>query len=58
MNVELEMYDYTSYNWSHWNINKKLKEKSVSYTRKMFDRFTTADSYTWNITHNIQSTAV
>jgi hypothetical protein len=26
--------------------------------RKTFDRFTTADSYTWNITHNTESTAV
>jgi hypothetical protein len=24
----------------------------------MFDRFTTKDSYTWNITHNTESTAV
>ena len=26
-NVELEMYDYTSNNWSHWNGNEMLKEK-------------------------------
>jgi hypothetical protein len=45
-------------NWSHWNSNEKLNEKSASYTRKTFDRFTTADSYTWNITHNTESTAV
>jgi hypothetical protein len=32
-NLEPEMYDYTSYNWSHWNINETLKEKSGSYTR-------------------------
>jgi hypothetical protein len=57
-NVEPEMYDYTSYNLSHWNSNEKLKEKSVSYTRKTFDRFTTENSYTWNITHNTESTAV
>jgi hypothetical protein len=57
-NVELEMYDYTSYNWSHWNSNEKLKEKSGSYTRKTFDKFTTEDSYTCNITHNTESTAV
>jgi hypothetical protein len=57
-NVEPEMYDYTSYNWNHWNSNEKFKEKSGSYTRKTFDRFTTADSYTWNITHNAESTAV
>jgi hypothetical protein len=36
-NVEPEMYDYTSYNWSHWNSNEKLKETSKSYTRKTFD---------------------
>jgi hypothetical protein len=28
-NVEPEMYDYTSYNWSHWNSNEKLKEKNL-----------------------------
>ena len=26
-NVEPEMYDCTSNNWSHWNSNEKLKEK-------------------------------
>ena len=57
-NVEPEMYDYTSNNWSHWNSNKKLIEKFGSFTRKTFDRFTTKDSYTWNITHNTESTAV
>ena len=54
-NVEPEMYDYTN---SHWNSNEKLKEKSGSCTRKTLDRFTTKDSYTWNITHNTESTAV
>jgi len=57
-NVEPEMYDYTSNNWSHWNSNEKLKEKFGSATRKTFDRFTTKGSYTWNITHNTESTAV
>ena len=56
--VEPEMYDYTSNNWSHWNSNEKLKKKFESYTRTTFDRFTTKDSYTWNITHNAESTAV
>jgi hypothetical protein len=23
--VEPGMYDYTSYNWSHWDSNEKLK---------------------------------
>jgi len=30
----------------------------INCTRKTFDRFTTKDSYTWNITHNTESTAV
>ena len=57
-NVEPEMYDCTSNNWSHWNSNEKLKEKFGNYTRKTFDRFTTKDSYTWNVTCNTESTAV
>ena len=57
-NVEPEMYNYTSNKWSHWNSNEKPKEKFGSCTRKTFDRFTTKDSYTWNITHNTESTAV
>ena len=56
--INQEMYDYTSNNWSHWNSNEKLKEKFGSGTRKTFDRFTTKDSYTWNITHSTESTAV
>jgi hypothetical protein len=50
MNVKPEMYNYTSNNWSHWNSNEKLKEKFGRDTRKILDRFTTKDSYTWNIT--------
>ena len=57
-NVEPEMYDYTRNNWSHWNSNEKLKEQFGRYTRKTFDRFTTKDSHTWNITRNTESTAV
>jgi hypothetical protein len=52
------MYDYTDNNWSHWNSNEKLKEKFGSCIRKTFDSFTTKDNYTWNITHNPESTAV
>ena len=33
-NVEPEMYDCTSNNWSHWNSNEKLKEKFGSCTGK------------------------
>jgi len=57
-NVEPEMYGYTGNKWNHWNSNEKLKEKSGSCTGKTFDIFTTKDSYTWNITHNTESTAV
>jgi len=57
-NVDPEMYDCTSNNWSHWNSNEKLQEKFGHCTWKTFDRFTTKDSYTWNITHNTESTAV
>ena len=57
-NVEPEMYDCTCNNWSHWNSKEKLKEKFGKCTRKTFDRFATKDSYTWNITHNTESTAV
>jgi len=58
MNVEPEMYNNTSKNWSHWNSNEKLKEKFGNCTRKIFDRFTTKDNYIWNITHNTESTEV
>ena len=57
-NVEPEMYDYTINYWSHWSSNEKLKEKFRSCTRDTFHRFTTKDSYTLNITHDAESTAV
>ena len=57
-NVEPEMYDYTSNNWNHWNSNEKLKKKFGNCTRKTFDRFTTKQSCTWNITHNTETPAV
>ena len=53
-NVEPEMYDCTSNKWSHWNSNENLKEQFGNYTRKTLDRFTTKDSYIWNITHNTE----
>jgi hypothetical protein len=39
-------------------VTKSLREKSVSYTGKTFDRFTTADNWTGNSTHISESTAV
>ena len=38
-NVEPEMYDCASNNWSHWNSNEK--EIFRNCTRKTLDRFTT-----------------
>jgi hypothetical protein len=58
LNVEHEMYDFTSNKWSHWNNNKRFKEKFGSYTMKAFSRLTTKENYTGNITHNKESTAV
>jgi hypothetical protein len=58
VNVEHEMYDHTSSNWNHQNSNISFKEKSGSHPRKKFNRFTTKDSYSWNITHSMESTAV
>jgi hypothetical protein len=56
-NIELEMYEYTSNNWGHWNSKDKIKEKSGSYIKKKVDRFSTKDSYTWNNTQNTESAA-
>ena len=39
-------------------VTKGLKKKIGSRARKTFIRFTTRNSYTWNITHNTESTAV
>jgi hypothetical protein len=39
-------------------VTRSLRKKFGNCTRKIFDRFTTQDSYTWNITHNTESTAV
>ena len=57
-NVEPEMYDHTGNNWSHWNSNTELKEKSASYTRNTSNRLFTKDGYTWNITHTAENTTV
>ena len=57
MTVEHEMYDYTGNNWSHRNNSKSYKENFESRTRKTFNRFTTKDSYIWNITRHKESAA-
>jgi hypothetical protein len=38
-------------------VMRSLK-KFGSCTRKTLDRFTTKDSYSWNISHNTESNAV
>jgi len=58
MNVEHEMYDYTSNNCSHQSSNKRFKVKFESHTQKTFNRYTTKDSYTRKMTHNIRSTGI
>ena len=37
-------------------VTRSLK-KNLEAAPETFDRFTTKDSYTWNITHNTESTA-
>jgi len=54
MNVEHEMNCNTGNIWSHWNSEKRFKE----ILKKMINRCTTKDSYTRNIMHNTESTAV
>ena len=39
-------------------VTRSLRKNLEAVTRKTFDRFTTKDSYTWNITHNTESTAM
>jgi len=56
-NGEHEVKGYTGNNWSHRNSNKKFKDKFGSHTGKTFNRRTTRDSRTWNITHNTEITA-
>ena len=38
--------------------DNKLKAKFGGVAGKTFDRFTPIDSYTWNSTHNTESTVV
>jgi hypothetical protein len=56
-NVEHERYDYTCGNLSHRSSNKRFKEKFRSHTGKTFSRLAAEHSYTWNNTHNTESTA-
>jgi hypothetical protein len=55
--VEHEMCDCTGNILSHWNSNTTFKEKFGSHARNTFNRRTAKGSNTWNITHNVESTA-
>jgi hypothetical protein len=55
--VELEMYEYTAYNWSHLSSNGKLKEKSGAIPGKHSIDSLQKKLYL-EITHNTESTAV
>jgi hypothetical protein len=39
-------------------VTRSLRKNLEAVPGKHFDRFITKDSYTWNITHNTESTAV
>jgi hypothetical protein len=56
--VEHETNDYTCNNLSHWNSNDSFNEKFGNHTGGTFNRFTTKDNSTWNITHNTESTSL
>jgi hypothetical protein len=56
--VIYKVNDYTGKNGSHRDREKYFKEKSGSRTKKTKIKFSTKDSYTWNITHNTESTEV
>jgi hypothetical protein len=45
-NVDDEVYDYRSNNWSHRNSKKNFTEKFGSHARETFNGFTTKDSCT------------
>ena len=56
--MEDELCDNTGNKRSHRNRHKTYKEDLGSHTVKAFNRFTTHDSHTGNITHNKESDAV
>ena len=39
-------------------VTRSLRKNLEAVPGKKFHRFSTKDSYTWNITHNTESTAV
>jgi hypothetical protein len=56
-NMEHKMYDHTGNNSSQRNSNKRFKEEFGNRTRKAYTILATTDGYSWNITHNTESSA-
>ena len=57
-NVEPEMYVVPVIIGATGIVTRSLKKNFETIPGKRLDRFTTKDSYTWNITHNTESTAM
>ena len=58
-NVEPEMHDYTSNNWSYWILTRSLKKSVKAIPGKhSVDLLQKTASYTGDITYNMESTAV
>jgi hypothetical protein len=56
-NVEHAMCDCTGNMWSHWNSYERFKEQFGNHNGVTFSRFSTKDSCSWNIIHNMESAA-
>jgi hypothetical protein len=52
------MFCHTGNNWSHRNCNQRTKKLSGNNTRKAFNRFSTKNSCTRNITHYNESATI
>jgi hypothetical protein len=57
-NVEHEMFCPTGNHWSHRNCNYRTKNISGKNTRKAFNRFSTKNSCTRNITRYKESATI
>jgi hypothetical protein len=57
-NVEHEMFHHTGNHWSYRNCNSRTQKISGYNTRKAFNRFSTKNSCTRNITHYKESATI
>jgi hypothetical protein len=56
--MEHEMCECTGNIWCHRTGNRGFKDRFGSHSSRSFDRSTTTDSRTWNVTGNTESAAV